>query len=178
MTPAPLPDPILDLAGLAGILPAWVDLSGHVHATSRETATALLRAMGLIRDPGEAAGAAAAMRARLVARVLPQAHLALAWRPSALSLSRRVDWRLTFESGGIAQGRSAGMLELPALPPGLHELAVGAERCLVVSAPPEAPSVAGITGRARVWGFTGAIHALHSARNPGPGDYADLAAAA
>ncbi|MCL5775442.1 4-alpha-glucanotransferase [Limibaculum sp. FT325] len=178
MTPAHLPDPILDLAGLAGILPAWVDLSGHVHTTTRETATALLRAMGLIGDPAEAADAAAAARARLAAQVLPAAHVALAWRPSALPLPRGVEWRLTFESGGIAEGRSAGMLELPALPPGLHELAVGAERCLVVSAPPEAPSVAGATGRARVWGFTGAIHALHSARNPGPGDYADLRAAA
>ncbi|MBK0397838.1 4-alpha-glucanotransferase [Limibaculum sp. M0105] len=180
MTPEPLPDPILDLAGLAGILPAWVDLSGHVHTTTRETAVALLSAMGLIRAAGDAAEAAAAMRAARAARHLPRAHVARAWRPSDLSLPRgAIEWRLTFETGGIAEGRSAGVLELPALPPGLHELAVGDERCLVIASPAEAPSVADLCGRTRIWGFTGAVHALHSTRNPvGPGDYADLGAAA
>jgi 4-alpha-glucanotransferase len=175
-----LPDPILDLAGLMGILPAWVDLDGHVHTTTRETATALLIAMGAIRDGAEAGEAAAARRAADDARRLPTAHVARAWRQFVILIhdDRPIEWRLTFETGGVAEGRGDGGIELPALPPGLHDLALGDERCLVIAAPAEAPSVHAATGRDRIWGFTGAIHALHSARTAGPGDLADLAAAA
>ena len=173
-------DPVLDLAGLAGILPAWVDLAGTVHTTTRETALALLRAMDLIRAAGDAAEVAAALRARDAERVLPDAHLAEAWRPSMLPrpMGGR-DWRLVFETGGLAEGRTDGYLELPALPPGLHRLESGDERCLVVAAPPLAPSIPDLTGRERIWGFSGAVHALHSARNPsGRGDFEELAATA
>ncbi|MEM9766131.1 MAG: 4-alpha-glucanotransferase, partial [Pseudomonadota bacterium] len=178
-------DALLALARASGILPEWRDLSGTLHVTSGETAFALLRAMDAIEHEVEAPERLAALEAERAARALPPVHLATAWAPSLLRAPTRArTWQLTFEQGATAEGRADGAVELPALPPGLHRLALddGGEDCLVVAAPDRAPSLADRLGRDRSWGVTGAITALwQGAAPPGPaaiGSYADLARAA
>lgn len=169
-------DPLLALAHALGVLPAWIDLGGNLHVTGRDTALALCRAMGALADASEAPDALAAHRDREARRRLPHARVVAAWQPDMLPLpGGPADWRLTFETGATAEGRAEGALELPALPAGLHRLEAAGDACLVVAAPPRAPSLHALTGRERAWGVTASLYGLRSATGAELGTYADLA---
>ncbi|MEO1457293.1 MAG: 4-alpha-glucanotransferase [Pseudomonadota bacterium] len=175
-------DPLIRLAAAHGVLPAWIDLSGNLTVTRRDTALALLRAMGAIGEAGEAEERLAALEAARAARALPPAHVVNAWQPSLLPAPvSAARWRLTFETGATAEGAADGAVALPAMPPGLHRLEIGATGCLVVSAPQQAPGPEARTRRERIWGATAALHGLWRVEQGSAaarGSYADLAAAA
>ncbi|MEM7499194.1 MAG: 4-alpha-glucanotransferase [Pseudomonadota bacterium] len=178
-------DALLTLARARGIQPEWRDLSGTLQVTGPDTALALLRAMGAIHAPEEAADRLAALEAERAARPLPPVHIVTAWAPSLLRAPPEARaWRLTFEQGAVAEGRADGAVALPALPPGLHRLALDdhPDACLVIAAPDRAPTLPDRLGRERAWGVTGAVTALWQGKAPPGaaviGTYGDLAGAA
>lgn len=166
------------LAEAMGILPEWHDLSGSRHVATPETQRALLAAMGLA-VPDEAAAQAALdeLRARRAARRLPEELVVTAKEEVRIALQAPAHWRLELEDGGVASGHAEDAI-IVSPPAGLHRLCIGEEVCLLIAAPPQAPTVEGVLGRPRGWGFTGALYALRSQRNLGVGDYRDLATAA
>ncbi|MAS45613.1 MAG: 4-alpha-glucanotransferase [Rhodobacteraceae bacterium] len=167
------------LSARMGIFERYWEVSGREHVAGPDTQTALLRAMGF--DLGEDAEADAArllagIEAEDAARRLPREAVVEAGVADAFRLSPPLAWTLTLEDGAPLSGAAGA--PLPALPPGLHALEAGGEAVLLAAAPPLAPQVAGETGRPRVWGATGAVYALTSARSLGEGDFEDLATAA
>ena len=167
------------LAGRMGVFERYWEVSGREHVAGPDTQAALLRAMGLaIGEDAEAdaAGILARIEAEDAARLLPREVVVEAGVADAFRLSPPLAWSLALEGGETLTGSAAD--PLPALPPGLHALAAGGETMLLVAAPALAPQVAGETGRAKVWGATGAVYALTSARSLGEGDFEDLATAA
>ncbi|GAB4355626.1 MAG: 4-alpha-glucanotransferase [Kiloniellaceae bacterium] len=170
------------LAEAMGILPEWHDLSGTRHVTTPETQRALLAAMGLaVADETAAQAALDDLHAQQAARRLPEELVTTANEETRVGLSQPADWRIELEDGGIERGHAEDAIVI-APPAGLHRLCIpgpeGDEVCLVIAAPPQAPSVAEQLGRPRGWGFTAALYALRSQRNLGVGDYRDLATAA
>ncbi len=171
------------LAETMGILPEWHDISGQLHATAPETQRALLSAMGIAAGTeAEAAEALAAHQARTAARHLPEELVATAGTEFRIPLTTPLEWHLELENGGVKSGYAEEAIQITPSA-GLHRLSAGEETCLVIAAPPEAPSCAevlghGVSGGARAWGVTAALYGLRSARNLGLGDYTDLAGAA
>lgn len=169
------------LAEEFGVLPEWHDLSGTRHVAGPDTQRALLTAMGLsVASEAEAAETLASHRHETAARRLPREVVTAAGQELRLPLPPGHGgalWRLELEDGSLHEGRAdAEIVVTP--PPGLHHLFAGDERCLVIAAPPRAPTVPELLGRPRAWGVTAALYGLRSERNLGVGDYADLATAA
>lgn len=152
-----------------GIVPVWRGIDGVEHVVSPETKHALVAAMGeTALHPPVPAG--------------PDEIVLRAGEPGLAPLPSGTGWTLVLETGeAVADGVSDGAAALPATPMGLHRMILrrdGAERgILVISAPPRAPSLADL-GHGRLWGVTGSIHGLRSARDLGIGDYVDLGTAA
>lgn len=169
------------LAEELGVLPEWHDQAGTRQVTGPDTQRALLSAMGFsVASEAEAAETLAARRGELAARRLPAEVVAAAGQELRLPLAAgtgSAEWRMELEDGSLREGRADGEIVVTP-PPGLHHLFIDDERCLVIAAPPQAPSVADLLGRPRAWGVTAALYGLRSARNLGIGDYADLATAA
>lgn len=169
------------LAEAMGILPQWHDVAGKRHVTTPETQRALLAAMGVaVASEAEAAEALSVRAAEAAARHLPEEVLLTVGAELHLPLaaaSGSVEWRLELDDGEQRDGRAEAEIVI-APPAGLHRLCLGDERCLVIVAPAQAPSVAEVVGRPRAWGVTAALYGLRSARNLGLGDYRDLATAA
>ena len=171
-----------ELAAMHGVLPEYRDLAGRDRTTSRDTKLALLAANGLALDTDAMIGEAlAAARAEKRARTLPRDVLLAADRPARIDAPDGARWTLALEGAAGEFGGSASQeaIALDALPAGLHTLHVrigtDTERVRVIAAPPRAPTLPGDT---RLWGVNLALYGLHSDRNPGPGDYRDLAEAA
>ncbi len=164
------------LAESHGIAPVWHDLEGRAHHPGPETMVALLGAMGIAAaDPGDAAAALAAAEADAAA-ALPPEIVVESGREVRVPLGADRAWTLTREDGRLEEGR--GPSALLDLPPGVHRLRASGAEALLIAAPRRAPSVAALAGRARIWGATGALWGLSSARSLGAGDYDDLGAAA
>ncbi|HMA14216.1 MAG: 4-alpha-glucanotransferase [Bacteroidota bacterium] len=174
-------DALQALSEELGVLPEWHDVAGKRHVTGPDTQRALLTAMGLfVADDAEAAETLAGRRAERAARRLPAEVIAAAGQELRLPLAAgggSAQWRLELEDGNLQEGRAETEIVVTP-PPGLHHLFAGDERCLVIAAPPRAPTVPEALGRPQAWGVTAALYGLRSARNLGIGDYADLAAAA
>ncbi len=173
MTPAEALD---DLARRCGILPVYRDMAGTERRTTPDTQRALLRAMGLV----PVTDALVVETARLLAseadeRRYPHDLIAEAGQPFSLDAAPDCVWQIVWEDGGTGEGR--GPFGHRSLPMGLHRLTIGGETVTLIAAPGSAPSVSGKRGRGKVWGVTGALYGLRSARNGGLGDYADLGAA-
>ena len=167
-----------DLAEAMGILPRWRDLAGVEQVAGPDTHRALLAAMGVPAASGsEIRESLEEHRARLTARHLPEEIVATAGARAHIPLEHTAHWRVALESGGMLEGRDERDISLT-LPAGLHRLTVEDDSCLVIAAPKRAPAVGDVTGRSRAWGVSAALYGLHSRRNPGVGDYRDLADAA
>ena len=167
-----------DLAVAMGVLPRWCDLAGEEQATGPDTQRALLAAMRVpaVSD-AETRESLADLRARRAARRIPEEIVVTAGMDARIPLESTADWRLELESGGTREGRGEREIALT-LPVGLHRLTVADELCLVIAAPERAPAVGEVAGRGKAWGVSAALHGLRSRRNPGVGDYRDLAEAA
>ncbi len=176
--------PLEALAADLGVALAFHDFGGVERRAPPETLRAVLAAMGLtVADDREAAEALAARRAAAAERLAPPSLVIEAGAPAEIGFARAAEWRLAAE--GEAAPRAEGRGEaaaLPALPPGFHRLDLAAEgrteRVHLLAAPRHAPSVAELTGRARLWGATAPLWGLASPRNAGFGDYEDLGALA
>ncbi len=180
------PDTALDqLATMAGVVPVYRDLAGAEQPTGKDTKLALLKAAGWQLDNGSMiVEAARHFNAEIKQRMLPEDIIVTAQKPTELDIPEPVAWWVNFENlnGHVIEGQAETFIELPAMPSGLHELVLRTksreERIRLIAAPRTAPSVFDITGQERTWGANAALYGLHSRRNPGIGDYVDLAEAA
>jgi len=172
------------LSGRFGIIGSYRDFDGNEIVASPETKRALLLAMGADAKDEDAAGSLLAEleeqdRAR---RSAPEIIVSLRL-PSKISLNGPCDWRLVDETGNIlGTGVNDSSIVLPALESGIYEIDLaypsGNESVTVIAAPQHAPTVANVSGHARLWGMTASLYSFRSDRNIGMGDYADLGAAA
>lgn len=168
---------LAELAAAHGVALHWQDLAGLEHGASPETQRALLAAMGVPAATGpEIVEALHAYHAAEDERCLPREIVAPADVVLTVPVPAAVEWRLLCEDGEALSGRAGEAIRLTPRA-GIHRLTVGEEACLLIAAPGRAPDVLELTGRRRVWGATGPLYGLRSARNLGVGDYADLAAA-
>ena len=172
------------LAEFAGIIPVYRDLSGHERPTADETKRALLAAAGW--DVGNDASIieqAADLDARRKARLLAPDIIVTSGRARTIQIRKPVPWHLVLEGSDdvFAEGGSDDRIKLPAMPSGVHRLVLGdgqrGEHVRLIAAPRAAPSVDAIVGHGAIWGVNAALYGLRSHRNPGLGDYVDLAAA-
>ncbi len=173
------------LADQAGIVAAYRDLAGVHRQTSRETKLALLRANGWQLD--NEAMIEEALRSNVAAqaaRLLPEEIIVGTGTPLKLKTPKPVIWRLICEGQETddIEGKATETINLPSLPSGIHHVTVTMgkhqEAIRLIAAPATAPSLTDIVGRERIWGSNLALYGAHSKRNPGIGDYRDLAVAA
>jgi len=192
-----------DLAGVAGIVPSYLDQSGtETRTTSDSTRVALLRAMGIdASTPAHADAALEEWNRRERTRVLPPVRVVRGDDPDAGTVlarapegTARVEWTLELvpETGEAQHARGAAnaeadgtvRLSLPGTPPpGYHTLRVTlrtesggqeAKQSLIV-VPGECPPVAEVAGQERVFGVIANLYSVRSAENWGIGDAGDLA---
>jgi 4-alpha-glucanotransferase len=172
---------LAELAGIAGIFPEFHDLQGVLRPTSVETLRALLRADGLPADSdAEAEETLRAVRAERDAAIVTEDIIVRAGQADGIDLAEGAEWRIVGEDDAlVAEGRSAGRVELPPLSPGVHSLhitQVSAQQSVnLIAAPAGVPRLDDLVGRDRVWGMMAALYGLRSERNGGLGDFRDLA---
>lgn len=173
---------VRQLAAHAGIIPFYRDLTGVRQPTSRGTQIALLRACGWQLD-NDAMVLEALKRTKAAQseRVFPEEIIICAREPFQLMIPKPATWHLVLEDAEnvFAEGSASDAIELPAIPSGIHGLTVAIgrqhETIRLIAAPQTTPSVADVAGCERLWGVNLALYGLHSKRNPGIGDYEDLA---
>ena len=158
-------DAIAALAGAMGIVPRYTDQMGGTRETGRETALALLRAMGMdVATEGEAAAGLAAHEARTAGRTLPRFLILTPDAPGRLPVDPGA-WVIALEDGAEIEGRGT---DLPALPLGRHVLSSGGFGTTLLAAPPHLPLPP------RGWGVTAPLWGLRPPDRAGFGDYDDL----
>lgn len=160
-------DPTAQLAQRLGVVGSYTDQLGRRHRTSKASQRALLHALGVTTGSDrEATDHLARLEAEDLARVLPPYVIAAPDAPPRLALPQDADWVLTREDGSTHQGRGPG--NLPAVPLGLHRLALGPHRTTLIVAPPCLPLPP------RGWGVMLPLHAVREVGRDGIGTYADL----
>jgi 4-alpha-glucanotransferase len=158
-------DPIADLAAALGVLPRYTDQMGGTRETGRDTALALLSAMGVrITTEPEAADRLQALRAEAAERPLPRFVVTVPGMPTRLATDPG-PWVILREDGREIEGRGQ---ELPPLPLGLHVLRAGRFETTLLAAPPHLPLPP------RGWGVTAPLWGLRPPEHAGFGDYEDL----
>ncbi|MCL6284607.1 4-alpha-glucanotransferase [Ruegeria sp. 2012CJ41-6] len=173
-----------DLARAHGVHTEYTDLQGQQHLAGPDTLRALLRALGVeIGSESKLSEALHHTRNESSHRQLPREHIVEAEQPNSLPLRTPCQWCVTSETGSVlAEGRADGVLNLPGLPIGYHQLhttfADHRETTRILARPARAPDLRSRTARHRSWGMTGALYGLRSAENGGLGNYSDLSAAA
>ncbi|MEM9782684.1 MAG: 4-alpha-glucanotransferase [Pseudomonadota bacterium] len=160
-------DALLALAAAKGIATAWYDIQGTRRQTTPDTAFCLLRAMGVIDDRQGAAAVLADLQADTGWRP-PRAAVLGPGQTLELPEAAGRDWHLDLDRSSAAAAAPPlveaigpdGGLRITGLPLGLHTLTLAAGRLSIIVAPHSAPTVEQLTGRGRIWGVTGAVHAL------------------
>lgn len=169
-------DPRARLAAAMGVAPGWRDIGGRDHETGIDTQIALLAAMGLdAATPERASALLAAREAAAARRRMPPEMVVETGRAAHFHVTG--PWLMELEDGGVREGVAEAHLRLEP-PEGAHLLRAGGETCLLIVAPPRAPSVADLAGASRIWGAMAPLWGLASRRSLGVGDYVDLAATA
>ncbi|SNR27627.1 4-alpha-glucanotransferase [Puniceibacterium sediminis] len=155
---------LTDLAVSLGVVPSYVDQTGTRRDTSRDTAQALLTAMGHpVANDAEAQELARHLASQ--AQALPRWHVCRPDRPTTLPIPEDAEWHITREDGHSQQGRGP---RLPSLPMGRHVLHMGAVQTTLLVAPARLPLPP------RLWGLIVPLAGLRSAARGGIGDYHDL----
>lgn len=172
------------LAKLAGIFPQFVDLENHTRPISQDTQKALLRANGFdVSSAGATKETYDALRAENAMRILPEDVIISAAQTTKMPLKQAASWAIALERGcdTALSGRSQdGVITLPAVPPGLHDLVLttpgGTQTVNLIASPGRAPAIHDLGAGATSWGMIAALYGLCSERNAGLGDFTDLAA--
>lgn len=158
-------DAIAALAGAMGILPRYTDQMGGTRETGRDTALALMSAMGVdVATGAEAADHLAARQASDARRALPR-FLILRPETTAQLPADPGDWALTLEDGTQMEGHGR---DLPPLPLGRHVLRAGGMETTLLAAPASLPLPP------RGWGVTAPLWGLRPPECTGFGDFDDL----
>lgn len=170
------------LALSSGIVPSFKSLQGEECPTSSETKLALLQANGWQLDNDAMVIEAYQHHvSQLSQQAIPRDIVGCSGQNLNIPIAEPVTWYVHLEGAPsiFAEGHSQEMICIPAMPSGVHSLVTKstlyeANICLIV-APKLAPSVFEKTGHSKLWGANLALYGVHSERNPGIGDYQDLA---
>jgi 4-alpha-glucanotransferase len=163
-------DGLMALAARAGIVASYTDQTRLRRRTGRETAAALLAALGVpAATKADRAASLQALREEETARTVPPYAIGEPGVPVRGLLPPGADWALTREDGETREGRGD---TLPGLALGLHHLRQGAWDCTLIVAPARLPLPR------RAWGMMVPLHGLRPPETGGLADYDDLAAAA
>ena len=158
-------DAITDLAGALGVLPRYTDQMGGTRETGRDTALALMAAMGeAVSSQAAAAARLEEITAAAAARPLPGYMVTTPDAPTRLPADPG-DWTLVSEDGSETEGRGP---VVPPLPLGIHILRAGGCETTLLAAPPCLPLPP------RGWGITAPLWGLRAPDRAGFGDYDDL----
>lgn len=157
--------PIAELAAALGILPRYTDQMAGIRETGRDTALALMAAMGeAVSSEADAAARLAELRAAEATRALPHHIITRPDAPTQLPTDPG-PWVIRTEDGQEIEGRGPA---LPPLPLGLHVLRTGPHETTLLAAPRHLPLPP------RGWGLTAPLWGLREPARKGYGDYADL----
>lgn len=160
-------DPVMALAEFLGVLPRYTDTTGTERITSRDTAEALVAALGHPLDnDAQAAETLAELQALAQSRAVPDYAICNAWQTPKLDVVGNRSWQLTFEDGGQVEGH--GAQSLPVLPLGIHRLWINGDLCTLLAAPPR------LNLPSRAWGLMVPLYGLWMDRQTGLGDYESL----
>ncbi|MFD0979460.1 4-alpha-glucanotransferase [Tropicimonas aquimaris] len=166
-------DVLVALADLAGIHFDYWDQNGTQVPTSDGTARRLLAAMGLSAETDDAARETLdRLLAEAARRALPRWLILEPGHPSHHPLARPTDGgKLVLEDGTEMPLAAGAVLDLPALPLGIHRLELEGDATTLLVAPPSLPLPE------PGWGVTLPLYGLRTEAEGGFGDYADLARA-
>ena len=172
---------LAELAEKVGIFPRFKDMQGVIRPTSVDTTRALLNAQGF-----DAASAADVKRS-LETLIADEAHAVIAQdtvveagKPATLSVKGQVSWHIIQEHSAavLAEGQGNGVIDLPSLPLGIHQLKLDTKHtnqtANLLVAPARAPSVQDATGQDKVWGCMTALYGLGSVDAKSLGDFEDI----
>jgi len=190
------------LAQLHGVQTIYADVSGKRRKASDEVLLRVLRALGApVREISDAATALAERKKKTIDRVIEPVSVAWDGKVTGLKMfipdglrGKTIGIRLELESGDVRSwscnvsecrpvhyeniGNAtfvARELSIPGvLPIGYHGLKIEASgeafSARIISSPVKA-----FADTERIWGLFFPLYSLHSKRNPGAGDFTDLA---
>ena len=176
-------DALARLANHNGIFPEFKDMAGVIHRASPDTQRAMLRANGLeistARDVQD--------HLRQYEQTRKSSYVAndvvvSSGVKNSVPVGDAVEWQVLSESDGVvlAEGHAEEIVDLPALPDGVHSLRVtgskGTQLVNLIAAPVRAPSLKERSGMDQVWGVTAAFYGLNSGTGKKLADFDDLAA--
>ncbi|MEN0073636.1 MAG: 4-alpha-glucanotransferase [Paracraurococcus sp.] len=173
-----------DMAEAVGIATAWRDVRGEEKHVAPETLRAVLAAIGLPLDAGEARAALKTLAERLPPLITMTIGPDGAHIPGATVGQR---FRLEIEGGDRIEGHlERGWGGEPRLPgistPGYHRLHLDDAHCIVAAAPPRCLTLADLGaathGGSLPWALAAQIYSLRSPGDMGIGDFGGVAALA
>lgn len=171
-------DWISQLCTHVGVHAHYRGFEGQTIEVSRDTQSAVLRAMGL--DVGSDADARTVldqMQAEDAARPLPLEVVVQVDHPCDVTLAHPAEWVLEAEGTGrtLASGKADERLCLPSLPLGIHRLRLrtgaGDYNTWVLARPPRAIQLEDHVPEARIWGVMAALYGLTDADGTQIGSY-------
>ncbi|WP_193178029.1 4-alpha-glucanotransferase [Oricola nitratireducens] len=163
------------LATEAGLVWRYNDGSNQWREAPAESLRAVLAALGYGADNDAAAWENVHfLREDRARRRLPEWLVLSADRPTHIEFcgDGSPEWRLHFENGDAAEGRSDGRIEFERLPAGRHALHVGDDTTTLLVAPDR------LDEPPRAWGVMAPLYGLKPESGGGLGSYGDLARAA
>jgi len=173
------------LATRLGIVSEFRDFSNTTVTATTDTLRALVRANGICVDNDAMIHEAHLhFDAQQKDRFLRSLYILESGSAFQCTLDQSVEWQIHSKESGqlIAESRHPQMVNSPALASGIYQLSATIrhkrEHALLLVAPKTAPQLLELGDKSRIWGINCALYGLHSERNMGPGDYADLAAVA
>lgn len=166
------PDGLSALAAEAGIAEHWSDARQRPQRVAPETLRALLAAMDLPAGTARDIDDSRRRLAEQTADALPPMVVTRCNARTLLPKTARGPYRILCESGSILDGSvQAGADGVPFLvapdEPGYHRLLLTSAQATLAVAPPQAPSLADLTGVAspRCWGLAAQVYSLRRDAN-------------
>ena len=117
------------------------------------------------------------LRRELDRRPAPEEEIVFAGKPSEVRITDPVDWMLEAETSGsvLASGSAVETIHLPALPMGIHRLAMSAGgkdwETWVLARPARAVSLFDLTKNTRTWGISAALYGMTDGGSAAIGTY-------
>lgn len=174
-------DAIAQLCAQVGVHTHYRSFDGQTVRASRETLTAVLRAMGFgAGSDDEARDAVRQLQAEADARALPPEVIVFAGQASQVTLAQPAEWII--EAEGTAETLGAGQAEhaltVPPLPIGIHRMrlttAAAEQTTWVLARPARAVQLEDHMPGARIWGVLAALYGLTDGAAAQIGSYAHL----
>lgn len=169
------PGILLQLAGMAGLLPVWRDARGQDRQVEVDTLRSVLAALGVpCANDAQCRESMEAFHAEAQKAALPRLLIVRAGAPILLRYSGSPHYRVDLEDGtcimGTAQDVGGGRAGIPGIRrPGYHRLSIGRQATTVAVVPQCCPSVPELTGERRSWVVAAQVYSLRRKAGPAGG---------